>query len=367
MKKLKVYVYAICKNESKYVEDYIESMKEADGIFVLDTGSTDNTVEKLKQYDDVFVKQEIIEPFRFDVARNKSLEMVPLDADICVCTDFDEVFESGWREKLETVWLREQPSRVEYLYHWSFDSYGNPATTFYMSKIHKRNVYTWYHPVHEILKCLAEEEKSVIVEGMILNHHQDITKKRSSYLPLLEMSVKEDPEDDRNMHYLGREYMYYKRWNDAIDTLIRHLHLKRSTWKDERAASMRFIARSYMGLHRMFEAKCWFWKAIEEAPYLREGYVELASIYYEEENYEKAYEYLKKASEIKEKAKTYINEDFCWNYYFYDLYSVVAYYLGYIKEAIENVRIAHRLNPLDKRILENLLLMEKDMKKPEND
>lgn len=366
MKKLKVYVYAISKNESKFVESFVKSMSEADGIYVLDTGSTDNTIELLKREKNVVVREEKIEPFRFDFARNTSLEMVPMDADICVCTDFDEVFEPGWRDKLESVWLKEHPTRVDYLYNWSFDAYGHPATTFYMSKIHKRDAYVWEHPVHEVLKFIGENEKSVVVEGMVLNHHQDLTKPRSSYLPLLEVSVKENPEDDRNLHYLGREYMYYGEWNKAIDTLLRHLNLKRSTWKDERAASMRFIARSYLGLKRPLEAKMWFTKAIEEAPYLREGYVELASLYYEEDDYEKTYFYLSEASKITEKPKTYINEDFCWNAYFYDLFSVVAYSLGKREEALEYAKKALELNPMDERIKTNFHLMKESIKKPES-
>ena len=45
---IKICVYAICKNEEKFVERWVNSMKEADNIYVLDTGSTDNTVKKLK-------------------------------------------------------------------------------------------------------------------------------------------------------------------------------------------------------------------------------------------------------------------------------------------------------------------------------
>lgn len=356
MSKLKIYVYAISKNESKFVESYVKSMKEADGIYVLDTGSTDDTVEKLKKLN-VHVKQEIINPFRFDVARNKSLDMVPKDADVCVCTDLDEVFDPGWREKLEAAWLKENPTRVEYLYNWSFDEYGNPATTFYMSKIHKRDAYIWHHPVHEVLKCIKGNDKSILVKGMVLNHHQDVKKARTSYLPLLELSVKEEPEDDRNMHYLGREYMYYEKWNEAIDTLEKHLNLKSSTWRDERAASMRFIARSYLGLKRPIEAKMWYQNAIKEAPYLREAYVELAGVYYTEENYEEAYHYLKEASKIKEKPVTYINEDFCWNAYFYDMLSVTAFYIGKKEEAILNVKKALELDKDNPRLQKNLELM----------
>ena len=359
MSKLKVYVYAICKNESKFVKDYIASMSEADGIYVLDTGSQDDTVKLLKKYKNVHVKEEKIEPFRFDVARNKSLEMVPKDADICVCTDFDEVFQKGWRKKLEEVRVKENPTRVEYLYNWSFNEYGKPATTFYMSKIHKRDAYIWHHPVHEVLKCLIPNEKSVIAEGIVLNHHQDFKKPRTSYLSLLELSVKEEPEDDRNMHYLGREYMYYQKWNEAIDTLIRHLNLKSSTWKDERAASMRFIARSYMGLKRPLEAKMWYLQAIKEAPYLREAYVELAEIYYNEQEYDNSYYYLTEANKIKTKPISYINEDFCWNAYFYDLYSVVCYYTKHYEEAIINVKKAIELDPNNERLKTNLQIMEK--------
>ena len=39
-----------------------------------------------------------------EMLRNISLEMVDRDADICVCTDLDEVFSPGWREKLEQAW-----------------------------------------------------------------------------------------------------------------------------------------------------------------------------------------------------------------------------------------------------------------------
>ena len=81
--KKKICVYAITKNEEKFVKRWVDSMKEADEIYVLDTGSTDKTVSLLKE-EGVIVKEEKVEPWRFDVARNKSLEMLPDDIDICV-------------------------------------------------------------------------------------------------------------------------------------------------------------------------------------------------------------------------------------------------------------------------------------------
>jgi glycosyltransferase involved in cell wall biosynthesis len=76
MPRLKVYVYAICKNEEANVPRWVESMREADGIYVLDTGSDDATVARLKE-NQVTVAEKIISPWRFDTARNASLGACP--------------------------------------------------------------------------------------------------------------------------------------------------------------------------------------------------------------------------------------------------------------------------------------------------
>lgn len=362
MNKYKIIVYAISKNEENFVDRWVESMKEADQIYVLDTGSIDNTVSKLKERG-VIVKEEIINPWRFDVARNKSLELLPEDTDICVCTDLDEVFEKGWRKKLEESWTK-NATRLRYNYNWSFDECKKPAVNFLLDKIHARKNYKWTHPVHEVLKCDIEE-KFITNENITLNHFPDPNKSRSSYLKLLELSVKENPEDDRNMHYLGREYMYYKKWNKCIDTLIKHLNLKTATWKDERCASMRFIARSYINLNRIEEAKKWLLKAIKEAPHLREPYVELGFIYYNEKDFINTKKTLKKALSITKKYKTYINEPYSYNGTIEDILSICEYNLGNYKNALKYGKKAALLNH-DDRIKNNIKLIKETIKNTMN-
>lgn len=358
MNNYKICVYAICKNEEKFVKRWVASMKEADAIYVLDTGSTDKTVKELKKYGVNVTKKEI-KPWRFDVARNESLKLVPKDYDICVCTDLDELFESGWRKKLEELW-KEDTTRARYNYNWSLDEHDNPIVNFYIEKIHQRNGYQWTHPVHEVLTYYGGEENVITTDEITVNHYPDNTKSRGSYLPLLELSVKESPEDDRNMHYLGREYMYYGKWNACIDTLIKHLSLKTAVWKDERAASMRFIARSYRELKRYDEARMWLDKAMLEAPYLRDAYVERAILEYQLENYSAVIQYCKLALQITEHAKSYINEVFSWNNTIYDLLSIAYYHTGDIDKALENVEIAIKMEPDDKRLQDNKkLIVEK--------
>ena len=104
MGKYKVCVYAICKNEEAFVDRWMDSMSEADQVVVLDTGSEDKTAERLRARG-AEVTVETISPWRFDRARNYSLELVPPDTDICVCTDLDEVLRPGWREALEKAWV----------------------------------------------------------------------------------------------------------------------------------------------------------------------------------------------------------------------------------------------------------------------
>ncbi len=348
---MKICVYAISKNEEKFVKKWYQSMKEADEIYVLDTGSTDQTVPLLKQLGCHVVEKEI-KPWRFDVARNESLALVPDDCDICVCTDFDEVFEEGWRKILESQWT-DSTTRCQYTYHWSLDSNDRPVVSFYLNQIHKKEGYSWTHPVHEVLSYSLGDENVIICPNIILKHYPDATKSRSSYLPLLELSVQEAPLDDRNMHYLGREYMYYGMWDKAIETLKKHLCLPTALWKDERCASMRFIGRCYKELKNYDEARAWYLLAIKEAPYLRDGYVEKAFLEYELENYKEVENLCFQALEITTHQKTYINEVFSWDQTIYDLLSISAYYLGRYAQAVYFVDIALSYLPDDERLLNN--------------
>ena len=350
MKKYKICVYAISKNEEKFVKRWYNSMKEADEIYVLDTGSTDNTVNLLKELG-VNVKTEKINPWRFDIARNKSLELVPLDTDICVCTDLDEILKPGWRKELENIW-KENTTRCRYIYNWRLDNEDKPIISFYYEKIHTRTNYKWIYPVHEILNS-TKEENWVTTNKIILNHYPDPTKSRSNYLKLLELSVKENKESDRNRHYLGREYMYHKKYNKAIDTLISHLKMKNATWKDERAASMRFIARCYKALNRLDETKMWLNKAITEAPYLRDAYVELALLEYEEKNWKNLYKTGKKALKIPINNLTYINEAFTFDETIYDLLSISCFNLKKYKESLSYINKALKINNKNDRIKQN--------------
>ena len=357
----KVCVYAICKNEGQFAQRWMESMSEADLVVVLDTGSTDDTVAILREKG-ARVAVEKIEPWRFDVARNRSLELVPEDVDICVCTDLDEVFRPGWRDVLETVW-RPDMGQVSYRYTWSFEPDGSEGCVFWNEKIHARHGYRWTHPVHEVLEWTGEGQRPRIipVQGIQLDHHPDPAKSRGQYLPLLELSVEEAPQDDRNMHYLGREYLYRGRWDDCIRTLKRHLELPTATWADERAASMRYIARACANKGEGQQALGWYLCAIAQAPHLREPYMDLAAFLYEGQEWDGVLYFTGCALGIKERPRTYICEAAAWSSLPWDLRSLAFYHTGRLEQALDAAREAARLSPQDRRLAENILAIQRQL------
>ncbi len=350
---LKVCVYAIAKNEEKFAERWAKSMSEADGIYVLDTGSDDRTV-KLLEENGVSVTSKEVFPWRFDSARNESLALVPDDADICVCTDLDEVFHPGWRKAMEKAWIN-GATRLRYRYTWNFLSDGSEGTVFYIEKSHARHGYFWTHPVHETLS-FSGKEVILTAEGVQLDHHADETKSRGQYLPLLELAVKEDPENDRNMHYLGREYMFCRRYDDAIVTLKKHLALKTAVWRDERCASMRFLAKCLTAKDDLTEAYKYHLLAIAEAPHLREPWLDAANFEYRRENWFGTVYFTEYALDIKERPRTYITEAGAWGAFPYDILSIAYYRLGDLTKAIENVRKAISFSG-EQRLKDNLEIM----------
>lgn len=340
---MKIAVYTIAKNEAQFVQRWFESAKDADYLLIADTGSTDNTVELAKSLG-INVEQIQVNPWRFDVARNKALNLIPEDIDLCIALDMDEVLQPGWREHLERI--QKSTTRPRYSYTWSWTDDGKPGLVYGGDKIHSRRGYHWKHPVHEVLVCQGREVQEWV--GLEIHHHPDHTKSRGQYLPLLKLAVQEDPEDDRNAFYYARE-LYFHSDPAAAEQFKRHLLLKRAVWKPERAASMRYLAKLEPDLREH-----WLLRAVAEATDRREAWVELAQHYYEQQDFESCFHAATRALRITEKPLEYLCEDFAWGPLPHDLLAISAYHLGLELLAIVHGRKALELNPTDERLKQNL-------------
>lgn len=348
---IKVCVYAIAKNEMKFASRWLESVKVADYVCVLDTGSTDGTFEFFKQAN-VIVKQKKYNNFRFDVARNDSLKLIPADTDVCVCVDIDEFFEPGWIDIIRKNWA-DDVGRAKYRYTWNFNPDGSEGIVFFADKIHKYNAFNWVYPVHEVLRETSNiKYRTITLEGLQLNHRADETKSRSSYLPLLELSVKENPMDDRNVHYLGREYFFNGQYEKAIEMLKKHLTLPTATWKDERCASLRYIARCYEKLGNTQKQEEYLHLALLETNYIREPYFELAILYFNKQDYLKSAVLFNEMFKVTNRYYNYMSSPVCWGSLPYDYLSLCYYYLEDYSNAISTVDKAIMLSN-EPRLKEN--------------
>ncbi len=357
MKGLKIVVYAICLNEEKFVDRWVDSMCEADEIVVLDTGSTDKTVEKLRERNVKVVTKKIV-PWRFDVARNESLKLVPFDTDVCVCTDLDEVFESGWRKKIEQVWIKNKTKQMRYKYVWNVEN-GQDKTTFMYEKIHARENFSWIYPVHEILSCdnLARDEICQNME-LVLRHFPDPQKSRGQYLNLLELSVKEHPESDRNTHYLAREYMFNADYKNAIKFFKKHLAMPQSNWAEERSASERYMGDCYLNLKKPNLAQKHYKLSIIECPTTREPYYALVKFYYSKNDYVSTLATIFSLLQVNNRTFSYITNNDLFGALPYEIAYMSFYNLKKYHKAVEFCQKALSFEPTNERIEKNLKILQ---------
>lgn len=362
----KICIYAICKNESQFVDKWLTSMSEADYIVVLDTGSTDGTYEMLASDPRVHrVEQKEITPWRFDTARNESMKLIPEDANILMCTDLDEVLEPGWADIIRENWDPSVHIRGYYKYAWSHTPEGDPARVFYYDKLHNRNWY-WKAPVHEFLTTdyhkEIEDNPNHILDlfnsGVYLHHYPDSSKSRGSYLGLLKVRAEEDPTDYYGKYYLSHEYHYrgyYNESNAVLEDIVTNYKDKYTV--QELAACYLFMGDNYRNLGNWSDAIKSYQIAIDIDPSYREPYLLAAEVLNERKQFDLAIGYVKAALKNSRRHYTWIERDKSWNEQPDDILSIAYFYTGRLDDARRCVLSAHSLSPSDERISNNVAVI----------
>ena len=346
-KPLKIAVYAISKNEESFVERFCNSAKEADYVVIADTGSTDGTVAAANAAGCI-VHNICISPWRFDLARNAALALVPADADICISLDLDEILEPGWREEMERVWT-DKVTRLRYFFDWGC------GIKFKYEKIHARKGYMWHHPCHEYpIPDPRTVEVWADTDMLMVSHHPDPTKSRGQYLDLLAVSVKEDPRCPRNAFYYARELSFYRKWDEAIVALNKYLSMPEATWGNERCYAYRVLGQCYEEKGMQWEAEGAYHKACAEAPNTREPWCAISLLKYRQSQWAECYGAAMRALSIKDKQLVYTCDPEVWGFKAHDLASIAAWHLGLKEVSIEQAKLAVEAAPDNLRLKANL-------------
>lgn len=356
---LKLCVYAICKNESKFVDRWINGLKdEADCVVVLDTGSTDDTVEKLKKYEPfVNVHQfnyvEKFGEFRFDKARNDSLKLVPFDVDICVILDLDHVPRPGWAGIIKDEYKKGNKEVYGYIVDHSIE---NGDLSRWVSKNVHPNIpgYVWTNMIHEGIDYIGTEKiKDSMREDFIIDHYPDDSKDRSGYRRLLEKAVAQEPDNPYYSIYLGVELSRRYSTEEAYKAFKNGL--EKCNFEGKQDLYYQFLLNTALYCPDKDEALDYLYNAMDTGIKTRRVYKLLADIYEELGRYDNAINSLLSALTITDYAGDWRDDYNLYNGYIEDRLSLFYYYQknNYLK-AIEYCTKALAYNPKDARLNSNL-------------
>lgn len=373
---MKICVYAICKNEAKFLERWMNSViDEADYIAVLDTGSTDETFTYLENYysnshysDDwnhkakIFTDQiDMIQEYGymdFSVARNRSLSLIPLDTDICVVLDLDQIPVKGWsniiKKRFAQGYTEVHGDIVDH------DRDGKELNRWRSRNVHPNSPFwIWTRIIHEGIEYYGKEENKIIYDsGFIINHYPDLDKDRSQYKFLLEKACELYPKDPYYGIYLGMELSRRGTRQEAAEACRKAL--ERCDFTDKESIQYQIYLNLALCTDDLEEAK----DAVTDAFLIgistniktRRAYSIRADIYEKEGDYKEAIKVLEEAlTEVQSYSSDWMDDKKYFTGDIEDRLSLLYYYKAcdYLK-AIEYCVKALQYNPNNSRINENL-------------
>ena len=141
----------IVKNEEMHIARCLDSVAElVEEIVIVDTGSTDRTVEIASDY----TSNVYLYPWKddFSDARNYSFSRASMD--YCMWMDADDILEETEKEKFLQLKqsLTLDTDIVMMKYNTSFDEAGKPSFSYFRERwIRNCTQYRWVGAVHEVI------------------------------------------------------------------------------------------------------------------------------------------------------------------------------------------------------------------------
>lgn len=339
----KVAVYAIGLNEAHNLRGWYESAKEADVVLYADTGSTDGSLELAKELG-IETVSITVKPWRFDVAKNTALNLLPSDVEISVSLDLDERLLPGWRDEVEYIWVPGTTSVTHKYRH-------NGRAWQWHSKIHARHGCHWKGVVHEELFWNIEEN-TIWSHKIFLDEVQDLNKDRSGYMELLEKKVAEGDTSWRTLYFLANEYESQGELDASIAARIDSF----VACGDEpvtKAYIARTIGRNLVKASRNEEAHAWFQRSVAISDE-REGWFYYAEFLYSTQAWEECFVAAKRCLKVSTKRDGFTYDALAWGYLAYDYVAISAWHMKDFETAVAFGERALELEPDNQRLKDNL-------------
>lgn len=235
MKKMDVTLYAIAKNEEKNVDKFIETSKKFSHTVVVDTGSTDNTVQLLKDAGiEVYVHPQTREEFDFAKARNQALSYVKTDWAFSL--DFNEDLSEFFPEGLGVI-----SEEFTAFNHERYDKVEDQEPTLGQAshvRFHRTKNYTWVNSVHETPMFVPTEEhlneSSVDTTIKITKEVNSSVDKQLFYLSICEREFEKDPTNVYYLWFIFKHYFEVKNIEKTLELGQQYLDISKPYFNPSR-------------------------------------------------------------------------------------------------------------------------------------
>lgn len=224
--KIKLVASMIVKNEHELLSECLESIKDLDDIYIVDTGSTDDTVEIARKYSDKVYEGEYTWNDDFAEARNYCLNKIPdgywvliIDADEVLCKDGVKKIRNAI-ENAEKNGLRSISPKITT--HFEKDDGSVGFTGFFNVRVfRKEKNIRWTGAVHNLLLVESGNNKEdITITARISPAHKEDPDRA---LRILEKTISSQTYTTRELYFLAREYFTRRRYGDAVSWFDEYL------------------------------------------------------------------------------------------------------------------------------------------------
>lgn len=274
----------IVKNEEHHLPRCLDTVRGlVDEIIIVDTGSTDHTVEIAKEYTAqvyYFQWQD-----NFSAARNFAFSKANME--YCMWLDADDVIEPDDQEKFRALkaTLSSDTDVVMMRYHTAFGSDGLPTFTYDRERLIRRGAgMQWQGAVHEAIAPFGH----IVYSEAAISHRKDGPGDPERNLRIFEKLRSSGREfSPREQFYYARELTYHGCDKEAAEWFETFLNGGKGWVEDNREACQN-LAQCYVRLGKPEKAFSTLVRALRYGAPRAELCCDLGAFFFEHTDYPSA-------------------------------------------------------------------------------
>jgi glycosyltransferase involved in cell wall biosynthesis len=342
------------KNEEAVLARCLNSVRDlVDEINILDTGSSDRTVEIAREY----TERVFFHEWTGNFAEARNLSFAHATQDYILYLDADDVMLEEDRAKFKQLKESLDPAidSVSMFYHAGQDSYGNVTLRYRRNRLVKRSRnFQWKGDCHNYLE----------VSGRIINSDVAITHKKIKHSVSRNLNIyktkieRGDSFTPRDYFYYGNELRENQHYAEAIESYKQNIAMK-AGWVEDKISACINMADCYRFLADRDNELTALFKSFSFSTPRPEALCRIGDHFKVRKEYRTAAYWYHQAIGIPED-----NNQWSFSYPAYRTWyphlqlCVCYYYTGDLQSSYRHNEEARKYRPDDAHVLQNKKLLE---------